>query len=178
MKNLPILIKRKAGFFVKKIAVLIFITVSVLFSTGMARVQTATPVFTELKPICLYKKDEFELLEYVIQEEVRGASLKHKRIIANVILNRVRSDDFPDNVHDVIFQKGQFTSVRNCKEKNFTPDKTTKQAVYEVLHNNCEDLSQGALYFYAPRWTDEKTAKWFEENLTFLFELEGHRFFK
>ncbi len=162
----------------KKIAVFVFVAVSVLFSTGMTKVETVIPEFTELPPICLYTKEESELAKYVVQQEVRGASLKHKRIITNVILNRVRSDDFPDNVHDVIFQKGQFTSARNCKEKIFTPDKVTEQAVFEVFHNECEDLSQGALYFYAPRWTDEKTAKWFEENLTFLFELEGHRFFK
>ena len=159
----------------KKIAVIVFVAVSVLFSTGMTKVETYIPRFTELPPICLYTKEESELAKYVVQQEVRGASLKHKRIITNVILNRVKS---ADNVHDVIFQKGQFTSARNCKEKTFTPDKVTEQAVFEVFHNECEDLSQGALYFYAPRWTDEKTAKWFEENLTFLFELEGHRFFK
>ncbi len=162
----------------KKIAVFIFITVSLLCSTGMARVEKATPVFVELKSTQFYTKEEFELMEYVIQQEVRGASIEHKRIIANVILNRAESEDFPDNIHDVIFQKGQFTSARNCKEKTFTPDKATKQAVFEVLNKECEDLSEGALYFYAPRWTDVKTANWFEENLTFLFELEGHRFFK
>jgi len=162
----------------KKIFVFVFIAVSLLCSTGVAKVPTATPTFLELKMPCIYKTEELELMEYAIQQEVRGASIEHKRIIANVILNRVKSDSFPDNIHDVIFQKGQFTSARNCKEKTFTPDKATKQAVYEVTHKECEDLSQGALYFYAPRWTDKKTARWFEENLTFLFELEGHRFFR
>ena len=127
---------------------------------------------------CPYTEEEVTMMEYIIQQEVRGASLEHKRIIANVIVNRVHSSDFPDTIEGVLFQKGQFTSARNYYNKKYEPDADTKQAVWEVLNRKCEDLSQGALYFYAPRWTAEKTASWFENKLNYLFELEGHRFFR
>ncbi len=127
---------------------------------------------------CSFTSEEVTMMEYIIQQEVRGASLKHKRIIANVIVNRVKSDAFPDTIEGVLFQKGQFTSAQNYYNRTYPPDEDTKQAVWEVLNGQCEDLSQGALYFYAPRWTSQSTASWFENDLDYLFELEGHRFFR
>lgn len=127
---------------------------------------------------CDFTDEEVTMMEYIIQQEVRGASLKHKRIIANVIVNRVNSDSFPDSIEGVLFQKGQFTSAQNYYNRKYKPDEDTKRAVLEVLNRQCEDLSQGALYFYAPRWTAQKTATWFENKLNYLFELEGHRFFR
>ncbi len=165
----------------KKTLAVLFCVISLLFTTGIGFAETSRPVLTEIAEIkekTPFSTEETEMLRYIVQQEVRGASLKHKRIIVNVVLNRVNSADFPDNIPDVLFQKGQFTSAENCINKRYPPDEDTKKAVHEVLNNECEDLSQGALYFYAPRWTDEKIAGWFEENLTFLFELEGHRFFK
>ncbi|MEG2597365.1 MAG: cell wall hydrolase [Oscillospiraceae bacterium] len=123
-------------------------------------------------------REESEMMAYIIQQEVRGATLKHKRILANIIVNRVKSDAFPNTIEDVIFQKNQFTSTQNYYSHTYKPDANTRQAVKEVLSGSCEDLSQGALYFYAPKWTKSKIASWFENRLTFLFELEGHRFFK
>lgn len=127
---------------------------------------------------CSFTSEEVTMMEYIIQQEVRGASLKHKRIIANVIVNRVNSDTFPDTIEGVLFQKGQFTSAQNYYNRKYPPDEDTKRAVREVLNRQCDDLSQGALFFYAPRWTGQKTASWFENELDYLFELEGHRFFR
>ena len=132
-------------------------------------VEESTPWYTE---------EEQEMMEYIIQQEVRGASLRHKRIIAQVIVNRVKSDKFPNTISEVILQENQFSSVDNYYNHTYEPDEDTKQAVREVLNNECEDLSQEALFFYSPRWASSSAASYFENNLTFLFELEGHRFFK
>ena len=132
----------------------------------------------ESKSIIECTEEEQKMMEYIIQQEVRGATLKHKRIIAQVIVNRVTSDKFPNTVSEVILQKGQFSSVSNYYNRVYEPDDDTKQAVKEVLNNECENLSKGALFFYSPRWASEKSANYFENSLTFLFELEGHRFFK
>lgn len=131
-------------------------------------------------PVIPYTEEEQRMMEYIIQQEVRGATLQHKRIIAWVIVNRVRSDRFAyaETISDVILANGQFSSVSNYYNHTYEPDEDTKQAVREVLNGECEDLSNGALFFYAPRWASKKAASYFENSLTFLFELEGHRFFK
>ena len=125
-----------------------------------------------------WTEEEKKMMEYIIQQEVRGATLKHKRIIAQVIVNRVKSDKFPDTISEVILQENQFSSVDNYYNHTYEPDEDTRQAVREVLNGDCEDLSQGALFFYSPRWASQSASNYFENNLTFLFELEGHRFFK
>lgn len=121
--------------------------------------------------------DEVEMMEYVVQRETDG-SLKHRKIIAEVILNRVKSEEFPANVHDVLTAPRQFSTINNYYNKKRPPDATTKQAVYEVLTGVDVGRSNGATYFYDPQYANPKNAAWFEEDLIFCFQLEGHRFFK
>lgn len=121
--------------------------------------------------------DEVEMMEYVIERETSG-SLKHKKIIAELILNRVIDDGLGDTVKEVLTRPRQFTTISNYYTKKRKPDSETKQAVYEVLRGIGEFRSNGALYFYDPQYADPKNAKWFEEDLTFCYEIEGHRFFK
>lgn len=121
--------------------------------------------------------DEVEMMEYVVHRETDG-SLKHRKIIAEVILNRVKNQKFPDSVSAVLTAPRQFSTINNYYTKKRPPDATTKQAVYEVLTGVDLGRSQGAMYFYDPIYADPKNAVWFETDLTFCFELESHRFFK
>ncbi len=134
-------------------------------------------VETVAAPTVAYTEEERTMMEYVVQQEVRGASIEHKRIIAYVILNRVKSNAFPDTIAEVLTQKNQFCSIENYYQRNYPPDADTKQAVAEVLSGTTPDLSQNAMFFYAPKWAVGSAANWFENRLSFCFEMEGHRFF-
>lgn len=122
-----------------------------------------------------YTQEELEMMEYVVEQETEGASLEHKRIVSYVIINRVKSELFPDNVKDVLTAKNQFSAIDNYYYKYNEPEEITKQAVFEALNGQCEDESGGALYFYAPRWCGYMS---YFENKPFVLEMEGHRFFK
>ncbi|MBR6790680.1 MAG: cell wall hydrolase [Oscillospiraceae bacterium] len=124
-----------------------------------------------------YTYEEQRMMNWVVQQEVRGASVEHKRVIAQVIVNRVKDPAFPDTVTDVLTQKNQFSSIGNWYDRKFEPDRDTITAVRQVLTGEYADI-HGALYFYAPRWASPSAAAWFENDLTFLFEMEGHRFFR
>lgn len=121
--------------------------------------------------------EEVEMMECVIQRET-GGSIEHRRIIAEVILNRVADRHFGDTVEAVLTAPRQFSTISNYYTKKRPPDETTKQAVREVLTGTCSFNSGGALYFYDPRYAAENLAKWFETDLEFVFEFESHRFFK
>lgn len=121
--------------------------------------------------------DEVEMMECVIQRETDG-TFKHRKIIAELILNRVASEKFPDTVAGVLTAPRQFTTIKNYYTKKRPPDELTKRAVYEVLVGIGEYNSEGALYFYDPVYANPSSAKWFEDDLVFCFALEGHRFFK
>lgn len=125
-----------------------------------------------------YTAVEQEMLGYIVQQEAGGYSLEHKQVIAQVVVNRVRSDQFPDTITGVLTQKNQFSSLSNWYSKKNKPDTDTLQAVENVLSGSCQDITMGATFFYAPQWAGRSAASWFENSLDYLFTLDGHRFFK
>lgn len=57
--------------------------------------------------------DEMELIAQLVMAEAGNQDLTGKRYVVDVVLNRVDSDDFPDTVEEVIFQKNQFSVIEN-----------------------------------------------------------------
>ncbi|MBQ2426331.1 MAG: cell wall hydrolase, partial [Lachnospiraceae bacterium] len=99
-----------------------------------------------------------------------------KILVANVILNRVDSNEFPDSIHGVVYQKSQFSpvidgSINRCKVSD-----ETREAVERAL--NGEDPSEGALYFMNRSKSAPKNVRWFDTKLSFLFKHGEHEFFK
>jgi len=126
-----------------------------------------------------YTNEEIEMTKWIVQQEVMGGSLEHKTIVAQVLVNRLNSGHWGSSLKDVVLAKGQFPSKVNWFNKSNQPDEDTINAVELVLMGNgCKDCSQGALFFYNPkRVKDKATIRWFE-SMEFLFEIDGHRFFK
>lgn len=54
---------------------------------------------------------ERQLLERLVECEAGAESMTGKIAVVNVVLNRIKSDDFPDSITDVIYQKNQFEPV-------------------------------------------------------------------
>lgn len=52
---------------------------------------------------------ELDLLAAIIQCEAGGESYEGKIAVGAVIMNRVRSGQFPDSISDVVYQSGQFS---------------------------------------------------------------------
>lgn len=132
------------------------------------------PSQTSVAPIQQFSitDEEIEMLKYIVEQETRGGSYKHKCIVTNVVLNRVKDSIFPNTVREVLLQKNQFSSTWNYYQKKNKPDESTVNAVNDVLNGRIKDESNGALYFHSM-----KNDGWFG-TLTFVMEFEGHRFFK
>ncbi len=63
-----------------------------------------------------YTDDDLYWLSRIVESEASGESMNGKIGVANVILNRIKSDDFPDTVWSVIFDDDfgiQFEPVSN-----------------------------------------------------------------
>jgi N-acetylmuramoyl-L-alanine amidase len=91
---------------------------------------------------------EIEAMAHVVYGEARGESYQGKVAVAAVILNRVDSDDFPDSVHDVIFQRNAFTAV-NDGQYNLQPNDAAYHAVKDAMLG--WDPSYGSVYYYNPK---------------------------
>lgn len=77
---------------------------------------------------------EQQLLAKVIWVEARGECPEGQQAVAEVIFNRMVSDDFPDTLADVIFATDQFASA------SLLDTATPSQAQYEALENALTSL--------------------------------------
>lgn len=58
-------------------------------------------------------ESERELIARVVYLEARGEPAEGQQAVAEVILNRVAADNFPDSVEAVVYQEGQFSTAGN-----------------------------------------------------------------
>lgn len=119
---------------------------------------------------------DYELLTRIVEAEAGICDLKGRILVANVILNRVRDDEFPDNITDVVYQKSQFSPVYDGRLNTCKVTEETVEAVDRALAG--EDYSQGALYFMNRVRSRSRNVSWFDRHLTFLFQHEKHEFFR
>ena len=130
---------------------------------------------------CIRATDEdVENLMRIVQAEAGGEDRRGKLLVANVVINRVKSSKFPDNITDVVFQRKknvtQFSPVANGTIYRVKVSEETREAVYSALYG--EDVSEGALFFMARKYAHPENAQWFDSNLVYLFSYGGHDFFK
>lgn len=122
-----------------------------------------------------YTDEEYEMLCYVLQGEVGNCSEASKIAVANVVINRVKSGRFGNSIKAVLTAPNQFTAINGYYNRSKTPSQNTRDCALRAL--NGEDNSNGATYYYAPRYCGGATAAWFE-SLTFCMELDGQRYFR
>lgn len=124
--------------------------------------------------------EELEALLRIVEAEAGNEDEDGKLLVANVVLNRMNSEVFPNSVTEVVFQKEkgvcQFSPVSNGSYYRVKVSDETISAVGRALMG--EDISEGALYFVARKYADSSKVKWFDDNLTYLFMHGGHEFFK
>ncbi|MBR0081674.1 MAG: spore cortex-lytic enzyme [Clostridia bacterium] len=93
---------------------------------------------------------EVYLLAQCIHGEARGEPYKGQVAVGAVILNRVRSSQFPNTIAGVIYQKGAFSVVADG-QINMDPGESALKAAKDAL--NGWDPTGGCLYYYNPKKT-------------------------
>lgn len=94
-----------------------------------------------------YSSSDVTLLAKLIYAEARGEPYKGQVAVAAVVLNRVRSSQFPNTIAGVIYQRNAFSCV-NDGQINLTPNAESKRAAQDALGG--WDPSGGSLYYYNP----------------------------
>ena len=126
------------------------------------------------------EEKELDILRRIVEAEAGGEDLEGKMLVANVVLNRVKEEDFPDTIAEVVYQNRngtyQFSPAGSGRIDRVKVSEETVEAVENVLRG--EDSSEGALYFVARKHAKKSSIKWFEEELEFLFCHGGHEFYK
>ncbi|MCF8000902.1 MAG: cell wall hydrolase [Halanaerobiales bacterium] len=113
-----------------------------------------------------------EIMARTIHGEARGEPYMGQVAVGAVIINRVLSNQFPDNIRDVVYQTNQFTAVADG-QINYTPNNTAYRAAKEALEG--VDPTMGSLYYYNPKTAENK--KWFNTR-KFVVSIGAHVFAK
>lgn len=135
---------------------------------------------TEAALLYRLEEEDYDLLLRIVEAEAGCEDEDGRLLVANVVLNRVQNENFPDTVSEVILQKShgvtQFSPVASGRIWKVEVSDETVQAVQKALEG--EDISEGALFFAARKHADSDSMRWFDEHLTFLFRHGGHEFFR
>ena len=119
--------------------------------------------------------NEYKVLLKIVEAEAGSEDLTGKMLVANVIMNRVNSQAFPDTVTEVVYQrhqgKAQFSPTADGRIDTVNVSPETITAVERVL--NGEDSSNGALYFRSVY----SNSGWFDSALTRVIEHGNHIFY-
>lgn len=116
--------------------------------------------------------DEAYLLTQIAMEEAEGEDTEGKALVMWVVLNRIKSEEFPNSVEEVIYDEGEFAPVGNEEFGQTEPNDDCWRALNMIVIEGWNQ-SEGALYFES-----EKTSSWHSEHLEFLFKHGNHNFYK
>lgn len=81
--------------------------------------------------------DNLLLLSKIVTAEAGSnwLSEEHRQLVASVVVNRVNSPEFPNNIHDVIYQRGQYASVGTKYFNNLKPSRNCIFSALKILAN-------------------------------------------
>ncbi|MBR2341368.1 MAG: spore cortex-lytic enzyme [Clostridia bacterium] len=94
-----------------------------------------------------YTDADLYLLARTIYAEGRGEPYTGQVAIGAVVMNRVRSPQFPNTISGVVYQRHAFTAVSDG-QINLTPNDKAMKAARDAM--NGWDPTGGALYYYNP----------------------------
>ena len=119
-----------------------------------------------------YTNEEYQLLAKIVQVESGYESYEGQLAVANVILNRVASSDFPDTIKSVIYAGRQFPPAHNGLLDKAKPNASVLKATKDAL--NGKDNVEGAVYFFNPKYSTGS----YWSSLTVVDTIGNHRFAK
>ncbi|MDH6673526.1 N-acetylmuramoyl-L-alanine amidase [Paenibacillus sp. LBL] len=118
--------------------------------------------------------EELLLLQKIVMAEAEGEPYEGKVAVANVVLNRLRSANFPDTITDVIYQKHQFSPVANGRLKRVQPNEETIKSVNAALHGQ-KEVKDDTYFFLSLKLAQDLTV---HHSRTFVKKIGNHSFYK
>lgn len=98
---------------------------------------------------------DIQLMARAINGEARGEPYEGQVAVGAVILNRVKSSQFPNTIAGVIYQSGAFTAVADGQiNQPIAEDSTVYKAAQDAM--NGWDPTGGCIYYFNPATATNK----------------------
>lgn len=119
-------------------------------------------------------EEELLLLQKIVMAEAEGEPYQGKVAVANVVLNRLRSANFPDTIYKVIYQKHQFSPVANGRLKRVKPNDDSIKAVNAAL-SGVKEVPDDTYFFLSLKLAEDLTVHHSQE---YVKTIGNHTFYK
>lgn len=121
-----------------------------------------------------YRDDEVYWLAKIISAESRGEILQGKIAVGNVVLNRVRSKQFPSTIYGVIFDKKNGTQFTPVANGTIYQAPTEESIIAAKICLEGYSVSGSILYFLNPKIA---AGSWVMNNRKYVFTIGNHAFY-
>jgi N-acetylmuramoyl-L-alanine amidase len=121
-----------------------------------------------------YNEDALYWLSRIIHAESSGEPIQGKIAVGNVILNRVKSPDFPDSIYDVIFDHKWGIQFEPIQNGTIYEDPGEESILAAKLCLDGASVVGNSLYFLNPVKAD---SLWIMNNLTYVETIGNHCFY-
>ncbi|HHW68563.1 MAG: N-acetylmuramoyl-L-alanine amidase [Epulopiscium sp.] len=141
-----------------------------LYTKGYKPVKTETV----MKASISYSQEDLYWLSRLVHAEAEAEPFEGKLAVANCIINRKKSKDFPNTIKEVIFDRNwgvQYTPTANGTIYNTPSEESVKAARMALEGNN--NIGE-SLYFLNPK---KSTNNWIVKNRTFYRRIQNHDFY-
>lgn len=125
-----------------------------------------------------YSNDELHCLALNVYFESRGESSLGQEAVAWVTINRSNSPEYPDSICDVVYDRGQFSWVKDKNSNKPTDQKAWARALYIAYsiykdHMLLDDPTNGAVMFH----TSNSKPSW-RKSYILTTKIDSHIFYK
>lgn len=139
----------------KKTLYFIFTVVSIVLIYFALKRLTTQNYFGEVYAANNNSTSDTQLMARAINGEARGEPYEGQVAVGAVILNRVKSPQFPNSISGVIYQSGAFTAVADGQINTPISEGST---VYKAARDamNGWDPTGGCIYYFNPATATNK----------------------
>ena len=126
-------------------------------------------------PSAAYNEEDLYWLSRVISAESRGEPLLGQIAVGNVVLNRVKSREFPNTVKRVVFDTKNGVQFEPTSNGTIYAPPTDSAVLAAKLCLEGADVVGDCLYFYAPALS---AGRWIVNNRTYHTTIGCHKFYR
>lgn len=121
-----------------------------------------------------YREDEVYWLSKIINAESGGESLIGQIAVGDVILNRVKSDLYPNTIYGVIFDRKYGVQFSPILDGSIYQNPTYTATLAAKICLEGTSLSDNALFFLNPRVAE---SNWIVRTREYAYSIGGHDFY-
>lgn len=121
-----------------------------------------------------YDSDELLWLSRIVEAESGGESLLGKIAVANVVLNRVASSEYPNTIYGVIFDRQYGVQFEPISNGSIYCTASAQSEMAAKLALDGASVVGDSLYFLNP---DKATSFWIVQNCSLITSIGDHDFY-